>query len=136
MRTRGPGEGEGTAAADPFSFSPEPTLEDLCCLHAEFAPEPNWGQFHQTQSLLLALVRTLGSSQIPFSGSLIKSLTPKPGPPELSDILIYLIALVARRRTLRDIHQWRALRFGIQTCPMRPPPKTKIRAADLVCEST
>lgn len=136
MRTRGPGEEEGTAAADPFSFSPEPTLEDLYCLHAEFAPEQNWGQFHQTQSLLLALVRELGSSQIPFRGSLIKSLAPKPGPPELSDVLIHLIALVAHRHAFQDGHQWRALSFGIQTCPMRPPPKTKSRAADLVCEST
>ncbi|KAK7804132.1 hypothetical protein U0070_020734 [Myodes glareolus] len=51
---------EDSAAAGPFSFSPESTLEDIRRLHAEFAAERDWAQFHQPRNLLLALVGEVG----------------------------------------------------------------------------
>ncbi|EDM17294.1 rCG39783, isoform CRA_b [Rattus norvegicus] len=56
----GNGGQEDSAAAGPFSFSPEPTLEDIRRLHAEFAAERDWEQFHQPRNLLLALVGEVG----------------------------------------------------------------------------
>lgn len=53
-------EGEGSAAAGPFSFGSEPTLADTRCLQAEFAAEWDWDQFRQPQNLLLALVGVAG----------------------------------------------------------------------------
>ncbi|EDL17523.1 RIKEN cDNA 2410015N17, isoform CRA_a [Mus musculus] len=65
MSTAGDGERgtvgqEDSAAARPFRFSPEPTLEDIRRLHAEFAAERDWEQFHQPRNLLLALVGEVG----------------------------------------------------------------------------
>ncbi|XP_073883039.1 dCTP pyrophosphatase 1 isoform X2 [Macaca fascicularis] len=57
---RGDTAGEDTAAPGRFSFSPEPTLEDIRRLHAEFAAERDWEQFHQPRNLLLALVGEVG----------------------------------------------------------------------------
>uniref|UniRef100_A0A8C2W275 dCTP pyrophosphatase 1 n=2 Tax=Chinchilla lanigera TaxID=34839 RepID=A0A8C2W275_CHILA len=94
----------GTAAAGSFRFSPEPTLEDIRRLHAEFAAERDWDQFHQPRNLLLALVGEVGELAELFQW---KS-DAEPGPPawplkeraalqeELSDVLIYLVALAAR----------------------------------------
>uniref|UniRef100_G3U729 dCTP pyrophosphatase 1 n=1 Tax=Loxodonta africana TaxID=9785 RepID=G3U729_LOXAF len=58
--TRGGKGGEGGICAGPFSFSSEPTLEDIARLHAEFAAERDWDQFHQPRNLLLALVGKVG----------------------------------------------------------------------------
>ncbi|XP_077616400.1 dCTP pyrophosphatase 1 [Crocuta crocuta] len=100
---RGDTGGDGTAAARPFSFSPEPTLEDIRRLHAEFAAERDWGQFHQPRNLLLALVGEVGEL-----AELFQWKPDEPGPQawppreqaalqeELSDVLIYLVALAAR----------------------------------------
>ncbi|XP_032099088.1 dCTP pyrophosphatase 1 isoform X2 [Sapajus apella] len=104
--TPGDTGGEGTAAAGRFSFSPEPTLEDIRRLHAEFAAERDWEQFHQPRNLLLALVGEVGELAELFQWK----TDGEPGPQgwssreraalqeELSDVLIYLVALAARCR--------------------------------------
>ncbi|XP_003930125.1 dCTP pyrophosphatase 1 [Saimiri boliviensis] len=102
--TPGDTGGEGTTAAGRFSFSPEPTLEDIRRLHAEFAAERDWEQFHQPRNLLLALVGEVGELAELFQWK----TDGEPGPQgwssreraalqeELSDVLIYLVALAAR----------------------------------------
>ncbi|XP_008512522.1 dCTP pyrophosphatase 1 [Equus asinus] len=103
--TRGDTGAEGTAAAGPFSFSPEPTLEDIRRLHAEFAAERDWDQFHQPRNLLLALVGEVGELAELFQWKPDEA-GPQAWPPkeraalqeELSDVLIYLVALAARCR--------------------------------------
>ncbi|XP_006896671.1 PREDICTED: dCTP pyrophosphatase 1 [Elephantulus edwardii] len=97
--------GEGAAPAGAFSFSPEPTLEDIRQLHAEFAAERDWDQFHQPRNLLLALVGEVGELAEIFQWK-PDELTPQMWPhklqvalqEELSDVLIYLVALAARCR--------------------------------------
>ncbi|XP_008065917.1 dCTP pyrophosphatase 1 [Carlito syrichta] len=103
--TRGHPGAEGTAAADQFTFSPEPTLEDIRRLHAEFAAERDWDQFHKPRNLLLALVGEVGEL-----AELFQWKTDEPGPQawpqkeraalqeELSDVLVYVVALAARCR--------------------------------------
>ncbi|XP_020013396.1 dCTP pyrophosphatase 1 [Castor canadensis] len=94
----------GTAAAGSFSFSPEPTLEDIRRLHAEFAAERDWDQFHQPRNLLLALVGEVGELAELFQWKSDSEPGPQAWPPreraalqeELSDVLIYLVALAAR----------------------------------------
>nr|XP_019572822.1 PREDICTED: dCTP pyrophosphatase 1 [Rhinolophus sinicus] len=103
---RGDKEGEDTGATRPFSFSPEPTLEDIRRLHAEFAAERDWDQFHQPRNLLLALVGEVGELAELFQWKPDAELGPQAWPPkeraalqeELSDVLIYLVALAARCR--------------------------------------
>ncbi|KAM6155332.1 dCTP pyrophosphatase 1 [Rhynchocyon petersi] len=95
--------GEGAASVGPFSFSPEPTLEDIRRLHAEFAAERDWDQFHQPRNLLLALVGEVGELAELFQWK-PDHLGPQAWPTkeraalqeELSDVLIYLVALAAR----------------------------------------
>eukprot|EP00069_Balaena_mysticetus_P002875 bmy_00753T0 len=105
--TRGDAGGECTAAAAaPFSFSSEPTLEDIRRLHAEFAAERDWDQFHQPRNLLLALVGEVGELAELFQWKPDEEPGPQAWPPreqaalqeELSDVLIYLVALAARCR--------------------------------------
>ncbi|XP_037669550.1 dCTP pyrophosphatase 1-like [Choloepus didactylus] len=103
-RAGGDAGAEGTAAAGPFTFSPEPTLEDIRRLHAEFAAERDWGQFHQPRNLLLALVGEVGELAELFQWKPDDEPGPQAWPPreraalqeELSDVLIYLVALAAR----------------------------------------
>lgn len=95
---------ERTNAAGPFSFSPEPTLEDIRCLHAKFAAERDWDQFHRPRNLLLALVGEVGELAELFQWKPDEEPGPQAWPPkeraalqeELSDVLIYLVALAAR----------------------------------------
>ncbi|XP_072453701.1 dCTP pyrophosphatase 1 [Notamacropus eugenii] len=99
--------GAAAAAAGhdtPFSFSPEPTLEDIRRLQTEFAAERDWDQFHKPRNLLLALVGEVGELAELFQWK------PDGGPgplswseaergalgEELSDVLIYLVALASR----------------------------------------
>ncbi|XP_053411151.1 dCTP pyrophosphatase 1 [Nycticebus coucang] len=96
--------GEGPAPVGRFSFSPEPTLEDIRRLHAEFAAERDWDQFHQPRNLLLALVGEVGELAELFQWKPDEEPGPQAWPPkeraaleeELSDVLIYLVALAAR----------------------------------------
>ncbi|XP_028904366.1 dCTP pyrophosphatase 1 [Ornithorhynchus anatinus] len=97
------GEGRGARGA-PFRFSPEPTLEDIRRLHAEFTSERDWDQFHQPRNLLLAMVGEVGEVAELFqwksdcgSGPLAWSAAERKAlGEELSDVLIYLVALAAR----------------------------------------
>ncbi|XP_007988242.1 dCTP pyrophosphatase 1 [Chlorocebus sabaeus] len=103
---RGDTVGEDTAAPGRFSFSPEPTLEDIRRLHAEFAAERDWEQFHQPRNLLLALVGEVGELAELFQWKTDGEPGPQGWSPrerlalqeELSDVLIYLVALAARCR--------------------------------------
>jgi len=73
-------------------------------LHAEFAAERDWGQFHQPRNLLLALVGEVGELAELFQWKPDEEPGPQAWPPreraalqeELSDVLIYLVALAAR----------------------------------------
>ncbi|XP_008592121.1 PREDICTED: dCTP pyrophosphatase 1 [Galeopterus variegatus] len=104
--TREDTRGESSATAGPFSFSSEPTLEDIRRLHAEFAAERDWDQFHQPRNLLLALVGEVGELAELFQWKADEEPGPQAWPPreraalqeELSDVLIYLVALAARCR--------------------------------------
>ncbi|XP_043405621.1 dCTP pyrophosphatase 1 isoform X2 [Chelonia mydas] len=53
---------EGAEGGTPgeFTFSADPSLEDIRRLQAEFVAERGWGQFHQPRNLLLALVGEVG----------------------------------------------------------------------------
>uniref|UniRef100_A0A8C9PMV7 dCTP pyrophosphatase 1 n=1 Tax=Spermophilus dauricus TaxID=99837 RepID=A0A8C9PMV7_SPEDA len=101
---RDAGRKDTAAAAGSFSFSPEPTLEDIRRLHAEFAAERDWDQFHQPRNLLLALVGEVGELAELFQWKSDAEPGPKAWPlreraalqEELSDVLIYLVALAAR----------------------------------------
>nr|XP_020740318.1 dCTP pyrophosphatase 1 [Odocoileus virginianus texanus]XP_020740319.1 dCTP pyrophosphatase 1 [Odocoileus virginianus texanus]XP_020740320.1 dCTP pyrophosphatase 1 [Odocoileus virginianus texanus]XP_020740322.1 dCTP pyrophosphatase 1 [Odocoileus virginianus texanus] len=104
--TRGGARGESTTAPGSFSFSSEPTLEDIRRLHAEFAAERDWEQFHQPRNLLLALVGEVGELAELFQWKPDEEPGPQAWSPreraalqeELSDVLIYLVALAARCR--------------------------------------
>uniref|UniRef100_A0A8I6A359 dCTP pyrophosphatase 1 n=1 Tax=Rattus norvegicus TaxID=10116 RepID=A0A8I6A359_RAT len=73
-------------------------------LHAEFAAERDWEQFHQPRNLLLALVGEVGELAELFQWKSDAEPGPQAWQPkeraalqeELSDVLIYLVALAAR----------------------------------------
>ncbi|XP_066485078.1 dCTP pyrophosphatase 1 [Tiliqua scincoides] len=84
-----------------FHFSTEPTLEDIRNLQCAFAAERGWGKYHQPRNLLLALVGEVGElaelfqwrEEVPeglpgWTASEREALSD-----ELSDVLIYLVAL-------------------------------------------
>lgn len=92
--------------AEGFTFSHEPTIEDIRRLQAEFTDERNWNQFHQPRNLLLALVGEVGevSELFQWRGEVAEGL---PGwsdterenlAQELSDVLIYLVELADKCR--------------------------------------
>ncbi|XP_057615498.1 dCTP pyrophosphatase 1-like [Chionomys nivalis] len=88
------------------AFSPEPTLEDIRCLHTEFAVERDWEHFHQPWNLLLALVGEVGKLAELFQWKSDAEPGPQAWLPkervalqeELSNVFIYLVALAARCR--------------------------------------
>ncbi|XP_054438666.1 dCTP pyrophosphatase 1 isoform X2 [Pteronotus mesoamericanus] len=157
---RGDSGGQGTGAAGLFSFSPEPTLEDIRRLHAEFAAERDWDQFHKPRNLLLALVGEVGELAELFQWKPDEEPGPQAWPPkeraalqeELSDVLIYLVALAARCRV--DLPQ--AVLSKMDTNRRRYPPHLSrgssrkytdlphgatsedqtVGATDLACESS
>ncbi|XP_035877176.1 dCTP pyrophosphatase 1-like, partial [Phyllostomus discolor] len=104
-KLRGAG-GESTDASGLLGFNPEPTIEDIRRLHAEFAAERDWDQFHKPRNLLLALVGDVGELAELFQWKPDEEPGPQTWPPkewaalqeELSDVLIYLVALAARCR--------------------------------------
>uniref|UniRef100_UPI003AAA6C02 glutamyl-tRNA(Gln) amidotransferase subunit B, mitochondrial n=1 Tax=Centroberyx gerrardi TaxID=166262 RepID=UPI003AAA6C02 len=96
--------GAGAAAAGRFTFSTEPTIEDIRRLQAEFTDERDWNQFHQPRNLLLAMVGEVGevSELFQWRGEVAEGL---PGwtdsereqlAQELSDVLIYLVELAEK----------------------------------------
>lgn len=91
---------------DRFTFSTEPSIEDIRRLQAEFTDERDWNQFHQPRNLLLALVGEVGevSELFQWRGEVAEGL---PGwsetereqlAHELSDVMIYLVELAEKCR--------------------------------------
>nr|XP_020669187.1 dCTP pyrophosphatase 1 [Pogona vitticeps]XP_020669188.1 dCTP pyrophosphatase 1 [Pogona vitticeps]XP_020669190.1 dCTP pyrophosphatase 1 [Pogona vitticeps] len=87
--------------AGAFRFSAEPTLEDIRSLQSAFTQERGWGRYHQPRNLLLALVGEVGELAELFQW---REEAPEGLPgwtvserealsDELSDVLIYLVAL-------------------------------------------
>uniref|UniRef100_A0A8C8RMM1 dCTP pyrophosphatase 1 n=1 Tax=Pelusios castaneus TaxID=367368 RepID=A0A8C8RMM1_9SAUR len=86
-----------------FTFSAEPSLEDIRRLQAEFVAERDWGQFHQPRNLVLALMGEVGEVAELFQWRAeAEARTGLPGwtpderlalAEELSDVLIYLVSL-------------------------------------------
>ncbi|XP_051757767.1 glutamyl-tRNA(Gln) amidotransferase subunit B, mitochondrial [Ctenopharyngodon idella] len=90
--------------AERFTFTSEPTLEDIRRMQAEFTDERNWNQFHQPRNLLLALVGEVGevSELFQWRGEVAEGLPDWTEPErehlaqELSDVLIYLVELAEK----------------------------------------
>uniref|UniRef100_A0A667J1P0 dCTP pyrophosphatase 1 n=1 Tax=Lynx canadensis TaxID=61383 RepID=A0A667J1P0_LYNCA len=90
--------------SNPGSWASTPFFCSSRRLHAEFAAERDWGQFHQPRNLLLALVGEVGELAELFQWKPDEEPGPQAWPPreraalqeELSDVLIYLVALAAR----------------------------------------
>ncbi|XP_068445204.1 glutamyl-tRNA(Gln) amidotransferase subunit B, mitochondrial [Clinocottus analis] len=96
----------GTSEPERFTFSPEPTMEDIRRMQAEFTDERDWNQFHQPRNLLLAMVGEVGevSELFQWRGEVAEGL---PGwtesereqlAQELSDVMIYLVELAEKCR--------------------------------------
>ncbi|XP_042327666.1 dCTP pyrophosphatase 1 [Sceloporus undulatus] len=94
------GNGLGNST-ESFWFSTEPSLEDIRRLQVEFGVERGWGKYHQPRNLLLALVGEVGELAELFQW---REDAPEGLPgwttserealsDELSDVLIYLVAL-------------------------------------------
>ncbi|XP_026873692.2 glutamyl-tRNA(Gln) amidotransferase subunit B, mitochondrial [Electrophorus electricus] len=87
-----------------FTFSAEPTIEDIRRMQAEFTDERDWNQFHQPRNLLLAMVGEVGelSELFQWRGEVAEGLPDWTEPQrehlaqELSDVLIYLIELAEK----------------------------------------
>ncbi|CAI5790975.1 dCTP pyrophosphatase 1 [Podarcis lilfordi] len=93
-------------SAEVFQFSAEPTLEDIRRLQSGFTAERGWGKYHQPRNLLLALVGEVGELAELFQW---REEAPEGLPgwtvperealsDELSDVLIYLVALADKCR--------------------------------------
>lgn len=100
------GPGRSDPEGEPFSFSAEPSLEQIRRLQAEFTAERDWSQFHQPRNLLLALVGEVGelAELFQWRGEVAEGL---PGwsdsdrekvSQELSDVCIYLVELAEKCR--------------------------------------
>ncbi|XP_077170839.1 dCTP pyrophosphatase 1 [Paroedura picta] len=98
-------DGPGNSARI-FRFSSEPTLEDIRSRQSAFAAERGWGKYHQPRNLLLALVGEVGEVAELFQWRAEASVG-LPGwteserealSDELSDVLIYLVALADKCR--------------------------------------
>lgn len=91
---------------DRFTFSPEPTMEDIRRLQAEFTDERDWNKFHQPRNLLLAMVGEVGevSELFQWKGEVAEGLPDwseaerEQLAHELSDVLIYLVELAEKCR--------------------------------------
>lgn len=87
-----------------FTFSPEPTMEDIRRLQAEFTDERDWNKFHQPRNLLLAMVGEVGevSELFQWKGEVAEGLPDwteaerEQLAHELSDVLIYLVELAEK----------------------------------------
>ncbi|XP_037327130.2 glutamyl-tRNA(Gln) amidotransferase subunit B, mitochondrial [Pungitius pungitius] len=96
----------GGTGEERFTFSPQPTMEDIRRMQAEFTDERDWNQFHQPRNLLLAMVGEVGevSELFQWRGEVAEGL---PGwteserehlAHELSDVMIYLVELAEKCR--------------------------------------
>lgn len=90
--------------ADRFTFSVEPTIEDIRRMQAEFTDERDWNQFHKPRNLLLAMVGEVGevSELFQWRGEVAEGLPDwteserEQLAQELSDVLIYLVELAEK----------------------------------------
>lgn len=93
-----------TAEPQRFTFSPQPTIEEIRRLQAEFTDERDWNQFHQPRNLLLAMVGEVGevSELFQWRGEVAEGLPDwteserEQLAHELSDVLIYLVELAEK----------------------------------------
>ncbi|XP_020788647.1 glutamyl-tRNA(Gln) amidotransferase subunit B, mitochondrial [Boleophthalmus pectinirostris] len=101
-----PGSATTSTENSRFTFSSEPTMEDIRRLQAEFTDERDWNKFHQPRNLLLAMIGEVGevSELFQWKGEVAEGL---PGwseaereqlAHELSDVLIYLVELAEKCR--------------------------------------
>ncbi|XP_030589887.1 glutamyl-tRNA(Gln) amidotransferase subunit B, mitochondrial [Archocentrus centrarchus] len=97
----------GTAARPQrFTFSTEPSIEDIRRMQAEFTDERDWNQFHQPRNLLLAMVGEVGevAELFQWKGEVAEGLPDwteterEQLAHELSDVLIYLVELAEKCR--------------------------------------
>lgn len=96
----------GGTGAERFTFSPEPTLEDIRRMQAEFTDERDWNKFHQPRNLLLAMVGEVGevSELFQWRGEVAEGLPDwteserEQLAHELSDVMIYLVELAEKCR--------------------------------------
>lgn len=87
-----------------FTFSSEPTIEDIRRMQAEFTDERDWNQFHQPRNLLLAMVGEVGevSELFQWKGEVAEGLPDwteserEQLGQELSDVMIYLVELAEK----------------------------------------
>ncbi|XP_029987353.1 glutamyl-tRNA(Gln) amidotransferase subunit B, mitochondrial [Sphaeramia orbicularis] len=94
----------GAGTASRFTFSPQPTMEDIRRMQAEFTDERDWNQFHQPRNLLLAMVGEVGevSELFQWRGEVAEGLPNwteaerEQLAHELSDVLIYLLELAEK----------------------------------------
>lgn len=94
----------GVQAYRRYTFSAEPTLEDIRRMQAEFTDERAWNQFHQPRNLLLAMVGEVGevSELFQWRGEVAEGLPDwteserEHLAQELSDVLIYLVELAEK----------------------------------------
>ncbi|KAF6738384.1 dCTP pyrophosphatase 1 [Oryzias melastigma] len=100
---------EHNSKTDPpqrFTFSPEPTIEDIRRMQAEFTDERDWNQFHQPRNLLLAMVGEVGevAELFQWRGEVAEGLPDwteserEQLAHELSDVMIYLVELAEKCR--------------------------------------
>lgn len=96
----------GAAPPQRFTFSPEPTMEDIRRMQAEFTDERDWNKFHQPRNLLLAMVGEVGevAELFQWRGEVAEGLPDwseserEQLAHELSDVLIYLVELAEKCR--------------------------------------
>lgn len=96
----------GGGTAERFTFSSEPTVEDIRRMQAEFTDERDWNQFHQPRNLLLAMVGEVGevAELFQWRGEVAEGLPDwteserEQLAQELSDVLIYLVELAEKCR--------------------------------------
>lgn len=103
-----PNGGGGSSVPQPerFTFSPEPSFEDVRRLQAQFTDERDWNQFHQPRNLLLAMVGEVGevAELFQWRGEVAEGLPDWTEAErehlahELSDVLIYLVELAEKCR--------------------------------------
>ncbi|XP_029297039.1 glutamyl-tRNA(Gln) amidotransferase subunit B, mitochondrial [Cottoperca gobio] len=94
----------GRTGAESFTFTPEPTIEDIRRMQAEFTDERDWNQFHQPRNLLLAMVGEVGevSELFQWRGEVAEGLPNwteserEQLAQELSDVMIYLVELAEK----------------------------------------
>lgn len=89
-----------------FTFSPQPSIEDIRRMQAEFTDERDWNKFHQPRNLLLAMVGEVGevAELFQWRGEVAEGLPDwseserEQLAHELSDVLIYLVELAEKCR--------------------------------------